>query len=79
MNLTNTSYLEVPRCSPTVRGFAMFLKSGLDGLTPEEILSIPADFYELLGLEELLTHQRLNEVAAILTPLQLLALKNVEE
>ena len=57
----------------------MFLKSGLDGLTPEEILSIPADFYELLGLEELLTHQRLNEVAAILTPLQLLALKNVEE
>lgn len=57
----------------------MVLKSGLVCLTPEEIRSIPTDFYQHLGLEELLTRQRLHGIAATLAHMKLLALKNIEK
>lgn len=44
----------VPEQSPTVRGFVALLVVGLDGATPEEVLSIPDDFLPRLGLAETL-------------------------
>jgi cysteine desulfuration protein SufE len=70
-------YFDIPRSSPTVRGFATLLKKGCDDLMPEEILAIPGDFYLLLGLQEVLTFQRLNGIAAILAHMKLLALNEI--
>ena len=67
-------YFDVPPQSPTVRGFAAILAEGLDGATPEEVLAVPNDFYQELGLENILTSQRLNGFGAILAHMKRLAL-----
>jgi sulfur transfer protein SufE len=36
-------YFDIPPQSPTVRGLASILASGLNGMKPEEILSVPGD------------------------------------
>jgi cysteine desulfuration protein SufE len=70
-------YIDVPQSSPTVRGFATILLSGLNGLTPEEILKVPSDFYQEMGLDRVLTHQRLNGISAILAHMKLWAMKAI--
>jgi cysteine desulfuration protein SufE len=70
-------YFDVPAESPTVRGFAALIKQGLDQTTPEEILQIPADFYHEMGLHEVLTHQRLNGLSAILAHVKQLCVKAI--
>ncbi len=70
-------YFEVPVESPLVRGFAALMKGGLDHCTPEEILKVPGDFYLQMGLEQVLTHQRLNGLSAILAHIKQLAVKNL--
>lgn len=59
-------YFLVPEESPTVRGYAALMMEGLKGSTPEQVLAIPADFYLRMGLQHVLTAQRLNGMAAIL-------------
>ncbi len=59
-------YFDVPAESPTVRGYAAIIMQGINGSTPEEVLAIPAEFYLRMGLQEVLTAQRLNGMAAIL-------------
>jgi len=59
-------YFDVPAESPTVRGYASLIMEGVNGSTPREVLSIPAEFYFRLGLQDVLTPQRLNGMAAIL-------------
>ena len=71
-------FIDVPRSSPTVRGFSTILLHGLDGLTPEEILKVPNDFYQEMGLDQLLTYQRLNGFSAILAHMKLLAMKALQ-
>jgi cysteine desulfuration protein SufE len=66
-------YFQVPPESPTVRGFAAILALGLDGATPEQILSVPSDFYFRMGLDKVLTMQRLNGFSAILAHIKRLA------
>jgi cysteine desulfuration protein SufE len=66
-------YFDVPKESPTVRGFAAILGAGLDGVSPQQILQIPADFYVQMGLQNVLTHQRLNGIGAILAYIKRLA------
>jgi cysteine desulfuration protein SufE len=68
-----TFYFDVPRESPTVRGFAAILGIGLQGVSPGEVLNIPNDFFLSMGLEKVLTHQRLNGISAILAYLKRLA------
>ena len=68
-------HFDVPAESPTVRGFAAIMKDGLDGCNAEEILKIPGDFYQQMGLHEVLTHQRLNGLSAILAHMKALAVK----
>lgn len=71
-------HFDVPAESPTVRGYASIMKQGLDGSTPEDILRIPGDFFHEMGLHELLTHQRLNGLSAILAHLKQLAVKELD-
>ncbi len=63
-------FFESPPESPTVRGYAGILHEGLDGETPEAILAIPNDFYLGIGLEEVVTPQRLNGMGAIIARLK---------
>lgn len=66
-------YFDVPAQSPTVRGYAALLAEGLHGTAPQEVLAIPSDFYRAMGLEKVLTHQRLNGMTAILAHMKRLA------
>ena len=66
-------HYDVPAESPTVRGYASIMKQGLDGSFPEEVLQIPGDFFHAMGLHEVLTHQRLNGLSAILAHIKQLA------
>lgn len=59
-------YFTVPEESPTVRGYASLTMQGLNGCTPEQVLALPNDFYIRMGLQDVLSAQRLNGMAAIL-------------
>jgi cysteine desulfuration protein SufE len=63
-------FFDAPAESPTVRGYAGLLVAGLDGETPEAILSVENDFYHHMGLEEIITPQRLRGMGAILSHLK---------
>ena len=71
-------HFDVPPESPTVRGYASIMKQGLDGLSPEEILGIPGDFFYAMGLHQVLTHQRLNGLTAVLAHMKQLAVRALE-
>ena len=66
-------YFKVPPESPTVRGFAAIIEEGLRGVTPEQVLNLPAEFYLQMGLQEVLTAQRMNGMAAIVAHVKRLA------
>jgi cysteine desulfuration protein SufE len=72
-------YFEIPPESPTVRGYAALLAEGAQGASPEEILAIPHDFYLHMGLHQVLSHQRMNGIAAILAHMKRLAVKELSE
>lgn len=71
-------FFDVPAELPTVRGYAAIMAEGLQGATPEEVLSVPAGFYLQMGLEKVLTQQRLNGISAILAHMKRLALKTIQ-
>jgi len=70
-------FFDVPEESPTVRGFASMMAAGLNGSTPEQVLGIPNDFFQQMGLDQVLTHQRLNGISAILAHMKRLALESI--
>jgi cysteine desulfuration protein SufE len=63
-------FFDAPPESPTVRGFAGLLSAGLDGEDPESILDVDRDFYLKMGLEEVVTPQRVRGMGAILAHLK---------
>ena len=63
-------YFRVPLEAPTVRGYASILHEALDGVPAQEILDVPDDFYRRMGLQEAVSAQRLNGMAAILRRLK---------
>lgn len=63
-------YFSVPAESPTVRGYAGILHDALDGAPKEEILAVPNDFYQYMGLQEAVSGQRLRGMGAILARLK---------
>ena len=73
-----TFYFDAPPQSPTVRGFSALMAEGVQGATPEQVLTIPADFYQQMGLERVLTNQRLNGISAILAHMKRLALQALQ-
>jgi len=58
-------YFEAPPEAPTTRGFAAVISEGLNGLSPEEILGVPDDFYQDMGLAQLISPLRLRGMGAI--------------
>ena len=59
-------YFDIPPQSPTVRGLASLLANGLNGRKPEEILSVPADFFLPMNLQEAVSQQRLTGFMGVL-------------
>ena len=70
-------YFKVPAESPTVRGYAAIMAEGLRGATPEQVLNLPNDFYLRMGLQEVLTPQRMNGMAAIVAHVKRLAVQHM--
>ena len=59
-------FFDVPAEAPTTRGFAGILREGLEGAGADEVLATPDDFYEELGLAEVISSLRLRGMSAIL-------------
>lgn len=56
-----------PAEAPTTRGFASILQQGLSGLPYEQILAVPDDLHQRLGLAKAITPLRLRGMAAMLS------------
>ncbi|NNC10634.1 SufE family protein [Planctomonas sp. JC2975] len=59
-------YATAPRESPTTRGFASILAQGLAGLTADEVLAVPDDYPQELGLNEAVSPLRVRGMTALL-------------
>ncbi|RNE66622.1 SufE family protein [Cryobacterium tepidiphilum] len=59
-------YATAPRESPTTRGFASILAQGLDGLSVDEVLAIPDDYPQSIGLTEAVSPLRIRGMTALL-------------
>lgn len=56
-----------PAEAPTTRGFASILQQGLSGLRYEQILQVPDDLHQRLGLAKAITPLRLRGMSAMLS------------
>lgn len=72
-----TFHIDVAEESPTVRGYAALLREGLEGATPEMVLAIPGDFFYAMGLQHVLSPQRLNGISYLLAYLKRLAAREL--
>ena len=63
-------YIDVPKESPTVRGYAAIVQEGLESATPDTVLQTPDDIYYLLGLHEAISPQRLRGLHVIMAYLK---------
>jgi cysteine desulfuration protein SufE len=63
-------HFDCPPEAPTVRGYAGILHAGLDGATVDEILGIPDEFYQEMGLAEVVSPMRLRGMGAIVARLK---------
>ncbi len=72
-----TFHIDVAEESPTVRGYAALLREGLEGATPETVLAIPGDFFYAMGLQQVLSPQRLNGISYLLAYLKRLATREL--
>ena len=55
-----------PEQSPTTRGFASILVQGLDGLSVDQVMQVPDDFAQGLGLAEAVSALRLRGMTGML-------------
>jgi cysteine desulfuration protein SufE len=55
-----------PREAPTTRGFASSLGQGLSGLTVDQVLDVPDDFPNTIGLTEAVSLLRIRGMTAML-------------
>ncbi len=55
-----------PPEAPTTRGFASILAQGITGLTADEVLAIPSDFPQTLGLTKVVSPLRLSGMTGML-------------
>lgn len=76
---TFTFHLDVPPEAPTVRGFASIMQQGFEGVTAEQVLQVPDDFYRAMGLQSVLSGQRLNGLSAILAHMKQLVLATMAD
>jgi len=55
-----------PKEAPTTRGFASILSQGLSGLSVDEVLAVPDDFPDSIGLTEAVSPLRIRGMTALL-------------
>lgn len=72
-------HFDIPPQSPTVRGLASILAQGLNGLPPQQIISVPADFYLPMNLQEAITQQRINGFHGVLAHMKQAAVQFLSE
>lgn len=60
-------FFSAPPESPTTRGFASIMATGLDGEPAADVLAVPDDFYTALGLAQAVSPLRLRGMAAMLS------------
>lgn len=63
-------YIDVPKESPTVRGYAAIVQEGLDSAASDEVLGTPDDIHYLLGLHESISPQRLRGLHVLMAYLK---------
>ena len=59
-------YATAPKEAPTTRGFASILAQGLHGLTVEQVLEVPDDYPQDLGLTEAVSPLRIRGMTGML-------------
>ncbi|WP_157413718.1 SufE family protein [Agromyces allii] len=59
-------FATAPAESPTTRGFASILVQGIDGLTIDEVLAIPDDYPQTLGLGQAVSPLRVRGMTGML-------------
>ena len=72
-------HLDIPAQSPTVRGLASILGNGLNGSTPEEIITVPGDFFLPMNLQEAVSQQRLTGFMGVLAHMKQEAVKLLQQ
>jgi cysteine desulfuration protein SufE len=63
-------YFDCPPEAPTTRAFAGILAEGLVGASAEQVLAVPADIYDRMGLSKVISPLRVRGATAILGRLQ---------
>ena len=63
-------WFDCPAEAPTTRAFAGILAEGLDGATVDEVLAVPGDIYQQMGLATVISPLRVRGGSAILARLQ---------
>jgi cysteine desulfuration protein SufE len=59
-------YATAPKEAPTTRGFASILSHGLAGLTAAQVLAVPDDYPQTIGLMEAVSPLRIRGMSAML-------------
>jgi cysteine desulfuration protein SufE len=72
-------HFDIPPQSPTVRGLTSILGNGLNGSKVEEILSVPADFFLPMKLDEAISQQRIHGFMGVLAHMKQAAIKAASE
>lgn len=67
---TVTTWFDCPPESPTTRAFAGILAEGLTGATAGEVLAVPDDLYQQMGLAQAISPLRVRGGNAILARLK---------
>jgi cysteine desulfuration protein SufE len=63
-------WFDCPPEAPTTRAFAGILSDGLEGATADEVLAVPSDLYQRMGLAAAISPLRVRGGSAILNRLQ---------
>lgn len=63
---TVSVHATAPMEAPTTRGFASIIVQGLSGLSAEEVLAVPDDFPQSIGLTEAVSPLRMRGMNALL-------------
>lgn len=61
-----TMHATAPAEAPTTRGFASILVQGITGLTPDEVLAIPSDYPQSIGLTKAVSPLRIGGMTGML-------------
>lgn len=59
-------FFSAPPEAPTTRGFAGILAEGLEGMTAAEVVDVPSDVTNMLGLAEVISPLRLRGMGGML-------------